>query len=220
VQIPAGDLAPARRRTYYGGYGRRRRRARTLTVLLLLVLIGGGAAYALQRDDAGVPQRLAQPTCTPAPSAAPASAAPARTAAPATGVPVTARLPQPAQVRLALLNGTPRNGLARGIGDQLAARGFVVTAQANAPAPLAGASQVAFGPGGDAAATVVQHWVLGSAVVADPRLPRGTVRVTLGSAFTRLASPAEAARAARATRAVAPAAPSAAPRPSATAARC
>ena len=148
--------------------------------MVVLIAAAGVGAYLLRRDDAGAPQRLtAQPTATPSCS-------------PSTVSPVTA-LPRPQQVRLALLNGTPRNGLAKAVGDQLAARGFVVTAQANAPAARAGASDVAFGPGADAAGELVSHWVVGSRTRRDPRVPRGTVQVTLGSDFRRLATPAEAA---------------------------
>ncbi len=186
MRIPDGDLAPARRRQFGGSYRRRRRRnqRRALSGVLLLLAVGGGA-YLLQRDDAGAPARVAQqqPTPTPTPCASQAVVAPA------------AALPRPQQVRVRLLNGTSRNGLAKSIGDQLAARGFVVVEQANAPAALAGASRVAYAAGAAPAATVASHWVLGSQVVVDPAVPRGTVQITLGSGFRRLASPAEAARA-------------------------
>ncbi|MGZ6827930.1 MAG: LytR C-terminal domain-containing protein, partial [Mycobacteriales bacterium] len=184
MRIPGGDLAPARRRRYGGSYGRRRRQRR-LRVLTAVVLLGaaGGGAYLLQRDDAKAPvrrQAAPPPVCpTPSPVAAPR--------------PV--RLPQPQQVSLALLNGTNRSLLAKTVGDQLAADGFHVTAQANAPAALDGASTVAFGPGGEPAATVVAHWVTGAQLVPDAHLARGAVRVVLGSGFSRLATPAEAAAA-------------------------
>ncbi len=153
---------------------------------VLLLAVAGAAAYVLQRDDGQVPSRLAQtPTCVrPAATAAPTTSPAAR---------ATPALPQPAQVRLALFNGTARNGLAKMIGDQLAADGFVVTTQANAPAALAGSTQVAYGPGALPAATVASGWVIGSTVVASPRLPRGAVQITLGSDFHRLATPIEAA---------------------------
>jgi hypothetical protein len=185
VRIPNGDLAPARRRGY--SYGRRRsRRNRRVGLLVVLLLAAGGAGYyALQRDDANAPSRLAQrPVVCPTPSA---SAAPAK--------PLV--LPRPQQVRVALLNGTSRNGLAKNIGDQLAAQGFVVTAQANAPAALGGASQVAYAHGAEAAAQVARQWVIGAVAVQDAKVPRGTVRITRGSDFHRLATPAEAAAALR-----------------------
>lgn len=196
MRIPNGDLAPARRRGY--SYGRRRsRRNRRVGLLVVLLLAAGGAGYyALQRDDAAAPTRLAQrPVC---PSATPvATKAPVRAAV----------LPRPQQIRVALLNGTSRNGLAKNIGDQLAAAGFVVTAQANAPAALGGASQVAYAHGAEAAAQVARQWVIGAVAVQDAKVPRGTVRITLGSDFHRLATPAEAAAGLRAPAPVATATP-------------
>ena len=195
MKIPGGDLAPTRRRRRGGSYGRRRRRRGlryTLAVLLLAATSGG--AYLLQRDDSKVPQRLAT-----TPRTCPTSAAPAKTPAntPANTPPKALAHPAPKQVRLMLLNGTPRNGLAKTVADQLAAAGFVVTGQGNAPAALSGASTVTFGKGGTFAGTLVSHWVLGSRLVGDPKAAPGTVRVVLGSAFRRLATPAEAAAAAK-----------------------
>lgn len=183
MTIPgAGDLAPLRRRRYGGSYGRRRRRSLRVGVGILLIGIGVGAAYLLRHDDATVKDRVATTRSCPTPSAA-ATLAP---------VPKTA-LPRPQQVRVTLLNGTPRNGLAKTVGDQLAALGFVVTAQGNAPAALSGGSTVTFGTGAQPAGTLVSHWVLGSRLIGNPRVPAGTVQVVLGSAFQRLATPAEAA---------------------------
>ena len=185
MRIPNGDLAPARRRGY-GSYGRRHRRNRRLALLSLsLLVIGGSAYYALRQDDTKAPARLAQqPKSCPTPAA---TTAPAKPQA----------LPQPAQIQLALLNGTNRNGLAKTVGDQLAANGFVVTAQTNAPAALGGASQVSYAHGAESAALVTQRWVIGSVTVRDAGVPRGAVRVTLGSDFHRIATPAEAAAASR-----------------------
>jgi hypothetical protein len=191
VKIPGGgDLAPPRRRRYGGSYGRRRhRRNLRVGVALLLVAVGVGAAYLLRHDDGTVKDRLA--TTTPTPKACVTTSSPAAAAAAS-----VMALPKPQQVRLALLNGTSRNGLAKTVGDQLAALGFVVTAQANAPAALNGASTVTFGTGAQPAGTLVSHWVLGARLIGNPKVPRGTVQVVLGSAFQRLATPAEAAAAA------------------------
>jgi hypothetical protein len=209
VRIPGGDLAPARRRRYGGGYGRRRRRRNLrLALAVLLVAAGAGAAYALRQDDGTVPQRLAS---TPCPSPSPTPAVSTTATVPAKAV----RLPQPQQVRLTVLNGTSRSFLAKTVGDQLAARGFVVTGQANAAAALTGASTVTFGPGAGPAATVVSHWVLGARAVGSPKAKPGSVQLVLGSSFTRLATPAEAAAAARAVPTPSPSAS-----PTATRAAC
>lgn len=196
MHILGGDLAPARRRQYGGGYGRKRRR-RTLRVILavLLVIAGAGAAYFLLNREQPAPARVTKKPC-PTPSVV---------------APAVVAVPRPQQVRLALLNGTPRNGLAKAIGNRLVAQGFVVLSQGNAPAPLNGPSQVTFGPGAEPAATVLSHWVVGSTVAAAPRARAGSVSVTLGSSFTRLSTPAEVAALQRAA---------AGPVPSATATAC
>lgn len=187
MRIPGGDLAPARRRRHGDSYGRRRkRRGLRVTLVVLLLAAAGGGAYLLQRDDSLVPQRLATP-----PKTCPTAAAPSKTTAKPPAKPLA--LPAPKQVSLVLLNGTPRNGLVKTVGDQLAAAGFVVTGQGNAPAALPGASTVTFGTGGSLAGTLVSHWILGSRLVGDPKVAPGTVRVVLGSTFRRLATPAEAA---------------------------
>lgn len=188
VRIPSGDLAPARRRKRYGGsYGRSKRR--TGRVLLALVLLAGGGAvvYALQRDDRGAAARVALRPCPVAPTTSPAT----QPAQPAQPKPVA--LPQPRQVRLLLLNGTTRNGLGRNIGNQLAARGFVVSGTGNAHALLTGPSQVTYGPGALPAAQLVGMHVVGATLVDAPRTARGRLQLVLGSGFARLRTPAEIA---------------------------
>jgi hypothetical protein len=188
VRIPGGDLAPARRRRYGGSYGRRRRRRNLrLAVALLLVVAGAGGVYALRRDDTAAPARLeAKPSASPCVKA---------TAPPASQ---PAAVPQPQQVRLVLLNGTPRSGLAKTVGDQLAAAGFSITAQGNAPQSVVGDSVVQYGRGALPAGTLVTRWVQGSHLAADAKLPAGAVQLVLGSGFARLSTPAEVASAAKA----------------------
>jgi hypothetical protein len=97
----------------------------------------------------------------------------------------------PAQVRLTLLNGTPRNGLAQQVGGQLRARGFVVLRTDNAPAAVAGPSVVTYGAGGLPAATLLARYVPGARVVSGPHAAAGSVQLVLGGDFTRLATPEE-----------------------------
>jgi hypothetical protein len=175
---------PARHRRYGGSYGRRRRRNRRVIAVVLLVGLGGAAAWYLRKDDARVPSRVtAQPSCTPAPSAAP------------TKPPVTVALPPPTAVTLSVLNGTNRALLAKAVGDQLAAQGFHVTGQGNNRVAVNGASQVVFGPGASLLARTTSAWVPGSTLVPAPRAKARSVTLVLGSSFSRLATPAEAAAA-------------------------
>jgi hypothetical protein len=180
---------PARRRRGYGGsYGRKRARNRRVVLGVLLVALGVAAAWYLRKDDAAAPARITTlPTC--APSAQPAPA-PTRT---------TARvvLPPETAVTLSVLNGTNRSLLAKHVADALAAQGFHVTGQGNARSTMSGPSQVLYGPGAALQARTASLWVLGSTVVPAPKAARGSVHVVLGTAFTRLATPAEVAVARR-----------------------
>ncbi|MCU1594928.1 MAG: hypothetical protein JWO12_2320 [Frankiales bacterium] len=167
-----------------------------MTVLLIAVAAGG--AYLLRHDDTTAPDRLAQQTQTPTPCpSAPASTAPRTPEV----------LPAPASVRLVVLNGTPRSGLAKTVADGLAKQGFVVTGQGNAPQPLVGSSAVVFGTGGHPAATLLSRWVQGARLVGSPKVAPGSVQVVLGTTYQRLSTPAEVAAAGR----TAPAVPSPAP---------
>lgn len=153
---------------------------------MLVLAVAGGAAYLLLRDPHHVALRpAAAPHHCPSPTPA--------------ATPVLAALPAPSQVRLALLNGTSRNGLAKSVGEELARRGFVVTEKSNAPAALAGPTEVAWGPGAEQAAELVVSHIVGAVALRTPTAPAGTVRVTLGNAFVRLATPAEAAASPRPT---------------------
>lgn len=177
MQIPGGDLAPARRRRYGGSYGRRRRLRTALLVLLALAVAAAAVGFVLTRDPAPPPAKTARQCPTPSPT------------------PIVAALPEPRQIRLVLLNGTSRNGLAKSVKAELVARGFAQINEGNAPAALPGPSQVTYGTGGLPAATVISWHVLGSVTVSDPTAPANQVQVTLGSDYRRLASPAEVAAA-------------------------
>jgi hypothetical protein len=193
MRIPSGDLAPARK---HRRYGRRRSPVPVVVAVLLVVAVAAGA-YLLRREDSNAG------TVTARPSPCATISAPT----PAAAVPV--RLPAPGQVRLRLLNGTGRDGLARAVGNELARRGFLVSAMGNAPAPVAGASRVAYGQGGRPAALLVSAHVLGAAVVPAPALPAGSVDAVLGSSFVRLRTAPEVTAYAR--RLASPARPVAAP---------
>lgn len=106
-------------------------------------------------------------------------------------------LPRPAQVRVVLLNGTPRPGLAQLVAQQLRARGFLVLRSGNAPAALAGHSVVTYSSGRHDAAEVLARHVLGSRLAGAGPVPPGAVQVVLGGDFRRLATGPELAAAAR-----------------------
>jgi hypothetical protein len=100
-------------------------------------------------------------------------------------------------VRLRLLNGNGKALLARSVGNELARRGFKVTAMGNAPRPLQGVSRVYYGPGGRSAALLASAQVSGATIVPVPTAARGAIDVVLGSSFVRLRTPPEATAYAR-----------------------
>lgn len=171
---------PARRHQYGGGYGRRRRRLRGFAGVAVLLLGVIAAGYWIGRDELPLASLASCPTPSPTPTPAAAVV-----------------LPQPAQVRLTVLNGTPRQGLAKTVRDQLVLRRFVVLSEGNSPAALAGPSTVSYGPGGQPAATLLAHHVRGAKLVSSARLGAGAVQLVLGGDFARLATPAEASLASR-----------------------
>lgn len=191
---------PARRHRYGGGYGyRRRRRVRQFAVLAAVVL--AAAAVGLWATRKGSPAVVVAPCATPSP------AKPALV------------LPAPRAVRVRLLNGTPRNGLAAQVTAELAAAGFAVVNGGNAPAALGGASQLRYGAGGQPAAKLLSFHVPRSVLVADGTVPAGTVTVVLGGDFQRLATPAEFQAAVRAAGGAAVAPRPTGPTPTPTCAR-
>ena len=142
-------------------------------------MVAGTGWYATR--DAPLTRPVAKATTTGCPSPSP--------------TPSPVALPLPAQVRVELLNGTSRNGLALAVGRELEGRGFVVPVKANAPAALPGPTRVVWGPGAEAEAALVASHIAGSMTISEPQAKAGSVQVTLGNAFLRLASTAEVAAA-------------------------
>jgi hypothetical protein len=205
MRIPSGDLAPMRKHRHGSSFRRRRSRWPAVLAVLAVLAVAAGAYGLTHRDDSPAPSTAAIATPCPSPvrSVAPA---PAKAAPPA-------RLPAPGQVSLRLLNGSGRDRLARVVGDELARRGFHVTAMGNAPRPLVGASRVYYGPGGRPAALLVTAHVLGATVQPVPTAARGAIDVVLGSTFVRVRTPAETSAYAHQLVTVGVPAPASAPEP-------
>jgi LytR cell envelope-related transcriptional attenuator len=100
----------------------------------------------------------------------------------------------PAEVTVTVLNSTDRAGLATAAAAELSKRGFVIGAVGNDPAEAVTpeAAQVRHGPEGLMAARTVAAQIQGAALVDDGR-PGPEVEVSLGAAFTGMATPEEAA---------------------------
>jgi hypothetical protein len=159
-----GDLAPPRR-------GRRRRATPYVAALVLLVLVAAGGWYGW-RAWHGSTSTTKQPSVvcvTPA-----ASPSPAATKA----------------VKVDVLNGTTRVGLAHIIAGQLTLRGFAVVKVGNGRA-LTGPPRVTYSPGELALALTLAEQVPGATLYELSTQPPGTVELDIGSGFRRLATPNE-----------------------------
>ncbi|MGN6332277.1 MAG: LytR C-terminal domain-containing protein [Motilibacteraceae bacterium] len=189
----------------------RRRGRRVLTVLVVLVLLAAVAGTAWwfvlrQPSTSTTPAAAPTPTCTPVASP---TASPTPTFLPATPLP-------PGKVDVRVLNATPRSGLAKTVGDEMASRGFHVVAIGNDTAKRAvtAPAEVRYGKAGAAAALTVAAQVPGSIPVLDKR-SGASVDLVLGSAYTSLRPPAQASAAATPVRPV-----TATPTPSARPSGC
>lgn len=147
----------------------------TLAVLVLLAVAGGGY-YLLSTSRAAPPVR-------PCPT-------------PTVAVRPPPRLPDPASVHVRVLNGTVRRGLARETASLLRVRGFLVNGVGNTPGLVSGPPVVRYGAGGQSAAELVVLQLPSASVVFDPSVV-GRVDLVLGSAFSRLRTPAEVSTAMR-----------------------
>jgi hypothetical protein len=160
-----GDLSPARRP--------HRRGPVLVTVVAAGVVAAAGwlAWHALRgHDNAGA--RVAVRTCvTPTPAPTPA---------------------QPGQVTVRVLNATDKVGLAHQVAAALRTHGFRIGKVGNTKASVTGVASISFGPTDRAAAIAVSEHVPG-AVLAPAST--GGVTLSIGPAFTGLATPSDASAA-------------------------
>lgn len=156
------------------------RHAVVFTLIVLLVLGTGVAAAGVYQGWWGWPpwgEEQPAPTATTTPCPTPQATAAAVT-----------------DVTVAVLNSTDRTGLAAAVAAELTARGFVVAAVANdpAPEPVPGAAVVRHGPEGVLAARTVAAHVDGAELVDDGRAGPA-VELSLGEAYAALRPPEAAA---------------------------
>ncbi|MCZ3389724.1 MAG: LytR C-terminal domain-containing protein [Actinomycetia bacterium] len=157
---------------------RRRRWPRVLAVLLVLGLLAGAAYgawwwFGNRADEDATPNTAPSKVCT-TPTAKPPR-----------------NLPAPAEVTVAVGNGTDLPGLAVQTADALAVRGFVVTSIGNADKPVKqGVAQVRYIKTDIASAVVVASYVPGAELAEVSRTP--DVALWLGPQFDGLVKTSEA----------------------------
>jgi hypothetical protein len=154
-----------------------------LVVGLLALVVGAAVGwYLTARSDDPVTTTLPGASCTPATGSSPATS--------------TKPAPKPSSITVDVYNSTTRQGLAGTTASQLEKRGFVIATVANDPLgkTLAGTAEIRYGPKGKSRAVVVAAQVPDSTLVNDKRKDK-TVAMSLGKAFTGLATPEEAAAA-------------------------
>ena len=145
-----------------------RQRAVFGVIVALVLAVGGGAALVYtDRWDPG---------SDPEPAAAPG---------PACQAPAAPQLLPPAEVSVAVLNGTGRRGLAATVAAELRTRGFVVPDVANAPVPAGPVTAVVSYPPAQ-----LQQAVTVGARFPEARLAEdpaaATVAVSLGDGYQQL----------------------------------
>ncbi|MDQ4502952.1 LytR C-terminal domain-containing protein [Sinomonas sp. ASV322] len=149
---------------------RRVRHGIMLILLVALVVVGVGGAFAVLGGYLKIPQPGAAPSPSPTCPAGPFDYA------------------APDSVRVRVLNATGKEGLAKGVADQLAQRKFVVGSVDNSKAAGSAAAVVVAGPAGESGAFTLQRNVPGSVFMPDGR-GDATVDLVLLPTFKDLRDP-------------------------------
>ncbi len=191
----------------YPRMSRKRSRSRiVLAVLgsvLALALVGYGALQLIDVFRGDSPKRNTAagakdcPTTTPKPAAKGGSTAAASTAS--APVKPAVVLPPPGEITVNVYNATPRAGLAKAVGDELAKRGFVIGHVGNAPADfdkkVPGTGILLGSPTTDKAVfSVLGTQLAGTTQQTDTR-ETADVDLILGDAFKELSTKEDADKA-------------------------
>lgn len=100
----------------------------------------------------------------------------------------------PAEVTVTVLNGTSRSGLAGGVAEDLAERGYLIEGTGNTR-QATGEATIVHGPDGYLAAQAVKAQVQGSQLRLEEQREGTTVDLLLGKGFTGLGEESAAAAA-------------------------
>jgi hypothetical protein len=165
-----------------------RRPIPAVVFILLLSLLSAIVWYRVLNRSSATSSKATTTTTTHACATKP------RTGAASSSKPPAVIWPRPSAVRVIVLNGTQRAGLAKSVATQLKSRGFVVGTIGNDTVDTVTATQVRYGPRLATAAKLLQLYLPGSKLVAN-RSTAATVTVSLGSSYTRLSTNTAVARA-------------------------
>ncbi|WP_043193196.1 LytR C-terminal domain-containing protein [Streptomyces sp. NRRL F-2664] len=193
--------------TAYPRMSRKRSRRRiVLAVLgsvLALALVGYGALQLIDVFRGDSPKRNtaagAKDCPTKSPEAAAKGGAPAAAAAASATAEPAVVLPQPGEITVNVYNATPRAGLAKAVGDELAKRGFVIGSVGNAPADfdkkVPGTGILLGSPTTDKAVYAVLGTQLAGTTQQTDARETADVDLILGDAFKELSTKEDADKA-------------------------
>lgn len=193
----------------------RRRRKWPIIVACLVALAvlssGAWAIYHFTADDKD--NQASGDKCTPKPSAPASPGAPSPNTQPVAQTNLPPNLPPANTITVNVYNATNRAGLAKGVADELKARGFVIGKVANDPLKgpgtpnMPGPGEIRAGVPGKSPSLVVGAHANGLSPREDTRTD-ATVDLVLGENFQALTAP-DAAAAALAPPAPSPSGPGA-----------
>ncbi|MFH9796692.1 LytR C-terminal domain-containing protein [Streptomyces virginiae] len=193
--------------TAYPRMSRKRSRRRiVLAVLgsvLALALVGYGALQLINVFQGDSPKRntaAGAKDCPPkSPEAAAKGGAPAAAAAASAPAKPAVVLPPPGEITVNVYNATPRAGLAKAVGDELAKRGFVIGSVGNAPADfdkkVPGTGILLGSPTTDKAVFAVLGTQLAGTTQQTDTRETADVDLILGDAFKELSTKEDADKA-------------------------
>ncbi|ARE75759.1 LytR C-terminal domain-containing protein [Streptomyces sp. NPDC059558] len=185
-----------------------RKRSRTRIVLavlgsiLALALVGYGALQLIDVFRGDSPKRntaAGAKDCPTTPPEAAAKGGPAAASTASAAAKPAVVLPPPGEITVNVYNATPRAGLAKAVGDELAKRGFVIGKVGNAPADfdkkVPGTGILLGSPTTDKAVfSVLGTQLAGTTQQTDTR-ETADVDLILGDAFKELSTKEDADKA-------------------------
>ncbi|APU41454.1 LytR C-terminal domain-containing protein [Streptomyces sp. TN58] len=187
--------------TAYPRMSRKRSRRRivlgVLGSVLALALVGYGALQLIDVFQGDSPKRNTAAGAKDCPTKSPEAAAkgggaPAAAATASAPAKPAVVLPPPGEITVNVYNATPRAGLAKAVGDELAKRGFVVGSVGNAPADfdkkVPGTGILLGSPTTDKAVFAVLGTQLAGTTLQTDTRETADVDLILGDAFTELST--------------------------------